>query len=134
MEQVLDQPQEARRLPQAGLPGRNWRDIFQNWEPLAWSYPEFVEGMISVFVNAMTADGYNPYRVTRDGIVEWEALSPEDPLGQHRLLERSPDHLPAEAAGDLGRLPPGQARGPAGATDLQPRQRPLSHQALCRAG
>ena len=70
----LKKPDGARRLDYQG----NWRDIFQNWEPLAWSYPEFVEGMISVFVNATTADGYNPYRVTRDGI-EWEAPSPEDP-------------------------------------------------------
>jgi hypothetical protein len=49
----------------------NWRDIFQNWEPLAYSYPKFLPGMISAFLNATTADGYNPYRVTRDGI-EWE--------------------------------------------------------------
>lgn len=49
----------------------NWRDIFQNWEPLAFSFPEFLEGMISKFLNATTADGYNPYRVTRQGI-EWE--------------------------------------------------------------
>jgi hypothetical protein len=56
----------------------NWRDIFQNWEPLAYAYPEFVEGMICKFLNATTADGYNPYRVTRDGI-EWETPAPEDP-------------------------------------------------------
>ena len=70
----LKKPDGSRRLDYQG----NWRDIFQNWEPLAWSYPEFVEGMIGVFVNATTADGYNPYRVTRDGI-EWEAPSPDDP-------------------------------------------------------
>ncbi len=56
----------------------NWRDIFQNWEALACSYPEFVESMISVFVNAGTPDGYNPYRVTREG-VEWEVPEPENP-------------------------------------------------------
>ena len=56
----------------------NWRDIFQNWEPLAFAYPGFVEGMICKFLNATTADGYNPYRLTRDG-VEWEAPSPDDP-------------------------------------------------------
>jgi len=56
----------------------NWRDIFQNWEALAYSYPEFVESMISTFVNAGTPDGYNPYRVTREG-VEWEAPEPENP-------------------------------------------------------
>lgn len=57
----------SRRLDYQG----NWRDIFQNWEPLAWSYPMFIEGMIATFLNATTADGYNPYRITRDGI-EWE--------------------------------------------------------------
>jgi hypothetical protein len=34
--------------------------------------------MVCKFLNATTADGYNPYRVTRDGI-EWEAPAPEDP-------------------------------------------------------
>jgi len=43
----------------------NWRDIFQNWEALAHSYPEFIEGMIHKFLNATTFDGYNPYRVTK---------------------------------------------------------------------
>ncbi|MEO6183833.1 MAG: hypothetical protein ABIP71_12175, partial [Verrucomicrobiota bacterium] len=40
----------------------NWRDIFQNWEALAVSFPGFVTGMVCKFVNASTADGYNPYR------------------------------------------------------------------------
>ena len=56
----------------------NWRDIFQNWEALAWSYPEFVEGMIYTFLNATTADGYNPYRITLEGI-DWEVPEPENP-------------------------------------------------------
>lgn len=56
----------------------NWRDIFQNWEALAGSYPEFAESFISKFVNASTADGYNPYRITKDGF-EWEELHPDDP-------------------------------------------------------
>jgi hypothetical protein len=56
----------------------NWRDIFQNWEALAWSYPEFVEGMIFTFLNATTADGYNPYRITLEGI-DWEVPEPENP-------------------------------------------------------
>jgi len=55
----------------------NWRDIFQNWEPLAYSYPKFLPAMISAFLNATTADGYNPYRVTRDGI-EWEEPEPDN--------------------------------------------------------
>ncbi len=70
----LRNPDGSRRLDYQG----NWRDIFQNWEPLACSYPEFVENMICKFLNATTADGYNPYRVTRDGI-EWEVPAPEDP-------------------------------------------------------
>lgn len=56
----------------------NWRDIFQNWEALAYTYPEFVESMISVFVNATTADGYNPYRITRAGL-DWETPEPSNP-------------------------------------------------------
>ena len=70
----LRQPDGSRRLDYQG----NWRDIFQNWEPLAWSFPSFVEGMIARFVNATTADGYNPYRVIRDGI-EWEVPEPDNP-------------------------------------------------------
>jgi len=53
----------------------NWRDIFQNWEALAYAFPGFLNGMISTFLGATTADGYNPYRVTRDGI-EWEVPEP----------------------------------------------------------
>ena len=51
----------------------NWRDIFQNWEALAHSYPEFMENMIHKFLNATTFDGYNPYRVTKDGF-DWETI------------------------------------------------------------
>ena len=70
----LKNPDGTRKLDYQG----NWRDIFQNWEPLACAYPEFIEGMICKFLNATTADGYNPYRLTRNG-VEWEAPSPDDP-------------------------------------------------------
>lgn len=56
----------------------NWRDIFQNWEALAYSYPEFVESMIATFLNATTVDGYNPYRITHHGI-DWEAPEPGNP-------------------------------------------------------
>lgn len=55
----------------------NWRDIFQNWEPLAYTYPKFLPSMISAFLNATTVDGYNPYRVTRNGI-EWEEPEPDN--------------------------------------------------------
>jgi hypothetical protein len=69
----------------------NWRDIFQNWEALAVSYPAYVSGMICRFVSASTADGYNPYRITRDGI-DWEVINPADPWahigywGDHQLI------------------------------------------------
>lgn len=69
----------------------NWRDIFQNWEALAVSFPEFTTAMICRFVNATTADGYNPYRVTKDGF-EWEEPAPEDPWanigywGDHQII------------------------------------------------
>jgi hypothetical protein len=56
----------------------NWRDLFQNWEALACSFPEFLESMIAIFVNAGTPDGYNPYRVSREG-VEWEVPEPDNP-------------------------------------------------------
>ncbi len=58
----------------------NWRDIFQNWEALSFSYPEFVESIIAKFVNASTIDGYNPYRITHEGI-DWEVEVPDDPWG-----------------------------------------------------
>ncbi|MEO1202477.1 MAG: hypothetical protein AAFX10_07210 [Pseudomonadota bacterium] len=69
----------------------NWRDIFQNWEALALSFPEFSESMIAKFVNASTADGYNPYRITKEGI-DWEVEDPEDPWsyigywGDHQII------------------------------------------------
>lgn len=71
---VLRDAAGNRRLRYEG----NWRDIFQNWEALAWSYPEYLESMIAVFANATTADGYNPYRISRGGI-DWEIPDPDDP-------------------------------------------------------
>ncbi len=56
----------------------NWRDIFQNWEALGRSYPGYLESFISLFLNATTVDGYNPYRISRAG-VDWEREDPEDP-------------------------------------------------------
>jgi hypothetical protein len=56
----------------------NWRDIFQNWEALAYSYPEYIENMIITFLNATTVDGYNPYRISRQGI-DWEIPEPHNP-------------------------------------------------------
>ena len=55
----------------------NWRDIFQNWEALSISYPLTLRSMLSNFVNNCTADGFNPYRITRDGI-DWEILEPDN--------------------------------------------------------
>lgn len=69
----------------------NWRDIFQNWEALAHSYPEFIESMIHKFLNATTFDGYNPYRVTKDGF-DWEVIEEDDPWsyigywGDHQII------------------------------------------------
>ncbi len=85
----------------------NWRDIFQNWEALCYSFPEFIEGIISKFVNASTIDGYNPYRIMRKGI-DWECPDPDDPWayigywGDHqiiylqKLLELSDDFHPGK--------------------------------------
>lgn len=70
----LRKPDGSQQLDYQG----NWRDIFQNWEALAYAYPEFLDGMIAVFLNATTVDGYNPYRITRNGI-DWEIPKPDDP-------------------------------------------------------
>ena len=56
----------------------NWRDIFQNWEALAMSYPVYTKGMIAKFLNAVTIDGFNPYRITRNGL-DWEIPEPNNP-------------------------------------------------------
>jgi hypothetical protein len=83
----IKKPDGSRRLGYEG----NWRDIFQNWEALAYSYPEYVEGMIGTFLNATTADGYNPYRLTYDGI-DWELPEPHNPWanigywGDHQIV------------------------------------------------
>ena len=76
-----------KRLAYAG----NWRDIFQNWEALSASIPGFIEHIICKFVSALTADGYNPYRITREGI-DWEKPEPENPWanigywGDHQII------------------------------------------------
>ncbi|MDX2285449.1 MAG: hypothetical protein NW241_14885 [Bacteroidia bacterium] len=85
----------------------NWRDIFQNWEALARAYPAFLEGMVHKFLNASTFDGYNPYRVTKDGF-DWETIEPDNPWsyigywGDHQIiyllkfLELMEDHSPGQ--------------------------------------
>ena len=59
----------------------NWRDIFQNWEALAWSYPQYIKNMTAKFLNAMTIEGFNPYRISREGI-DWETPDPDNPWAQ----------------------------------------------------
>ena len=69
----------------------NWRDIFQNWEALALSFPGYIESMIFKFLDASTADGYNPYQITRDGF-DWETIKAHDPWshigywGDHQVI------------------------------------------------
>jgi len=69
----------------------NWRDIFQNWEALLFGYPEFIENVIAKFVNASTLDGFNPYRISNEGI-DWEVEEPDDPWsyigywGDHQII------------------------------------------------
>jgi hypothetical protein len=76
--------------PLLGYEG-NWRDIFQNWEAVGQSFPGWLNSFISIFLNASTADGYNPYRVTKEGI-DWELPNPSDPWasigywGDHQLV------------------------------------------------
>jgi hypothetical protein len=85
----------------------NWRDIFQNWEALAQSFPAFTESMIHKFLNATTFEGYNPYRVTKNGY-DWETIEPDNPWsyigywGDHqiiyllKLLETSEKYYPGK--------------------------------------
>jgi hypothetical protein len=92
----------------------NWRDIFQNWEALNLSFPEFLEGILSKFLNASTPDGYNPYRITREGI-DWECPDPDDPWayigywGDHQIiylqkfLEQARDFFPGKLEALLDR-------------------------------
>lgn len=69
----------------------NWRDIFQNWEALLHTFPLYTDAVISRFLNASTADGYNPYRVTKTGF-EWEREEPDSPWsnigywGDHQII------------------------------------------------
>ncbi len=69
----------------------NWRDIFQNWEALATAFPGFLPGIVTTFVDASTVDGFNPYRITREG-VDWEVVEPDDPWsnigywGDHQIV------------------------------------------------
>ncbi|NQW37241.1 MAG: hypothetical protein HQ471_09565 [Flavobacteriales bacterium] len=90
----------------------NWRDIFQNWETLGHSYPEFLESMIHKFLNASTFEGYNPYRITKDGF-DWEVIDPNDPWsyigywGDHQIiyllkfLENFENHYPNKLTQNL---------------------------------
>ena len=90
----------------------NWRDIFQNWEALAVSYPNLLGAMTEKFLSCTTADGYNPYRVTKVGF-DWETEDPADPWsyigywGDHqiiyllRLMEAEEAHAPGQLSARL---------------------------------
>jgi hypothetical protein len=93
----------------------NWRDIFQNWEALCRSFPDYLPSIIAKFLNASTADGFNPYRITSEGI-DWEVPEPDNPWsgigywGDHqivyllRLLEAQEAYRPGWLAAELGRV------------------------------
>ncbi len=92
----------------------NWRDIFQNWEALGLTYPQYYDNMVAKFVNASTIDGFNPYRINNVGI-EWEKPEPENPFGglgywgDHqiiyllRLLQGLSSHYPGTLSEMLGK-------------------------------
>ncbi len=102
---------EGRKI--VGYEG-NWRDIFQNWEALSLSFPGFLDGMIFKFLDATTADGYNPYRIARSGM-EWEIVDEDDAWsfigywGDHqaayllKLLEASERYGPGALGDSLAR-------------------------------
>ena len=92
----------------------NWRDIFQNWEALAISYPAFTRSMIHKFLNATTFEGYNPYRLTKGGF-DWETVEPDNPWsyigywGDHqviyllKLLEINEKYYPGQLSNQFNR-------------------------------
>jgi hypothetical protein len=103
---------DGRGAPVSAWQG-NWRDIFQNWEALALSFPALLPAMIATFLDASTADGYNPYRVTSEGI-DWEVPEPGPwshfgYWGDHqivyltRLLELAEAHHPGWLGARLAR-------------------------------
>jgi hypothetical protein len=69
----------------------NWRDIFQNWVAMSQSCPDALPGIVAKFLNASTADGFNPYRISDAGI-DWEVPEPDDPWahigywGDHQIV------------------------------------------------
>ena len=89
----------------------NWRDVFQNWEALLHSYPDYCEAAVVKFVNASTIDGFNPYRISSEGF-EWEAPSPGNPWNHigywndHQVvyLQRLIDLAERVQPGSLGAL------------------------------
>ncbi len=103
---ALKKPDGSKALRYQG----NWRDIFQNWEALCASFPKYLENIVAKFVNGSTVDGFNPYRVTDQGM-EWEVPEPEDPWanigywGDHQIIyllklleslhDREPERLTA---------------------------------------
>ena len=82
--------QDENGNPVVGYQG-NWRDIFQNWEALSYSYPLYTNHIIAKFLNATTADGYNPYRISNEGL-DYEVIEPENPWsnigywGDHQII------------------------------------------------
>ena len=92
----------------------NWRDIFQNWEALALSFPAFTQSMINKFLNATTFEGYNPYRITKDGF-DWETVEHDNPWsyigywGDHqiiyllKLLEINESHYPGQLSSQFNK-------------------------------
>ena len=113
------QTRDGAGNPVCGYAG-NWRDIFQNWEALGHACPTLLPAMVAAFLNATTADGYNAYRITRDGI-DWEVPDPTDPWnhigywGDHqivyllRLLEAHERFWPGRLAAHLNRRVHAQA-------------------------
>lgn len=89
----------------------NWRDIFQNWEAMSLSFPGYIAPIIAKFLNASTPDGFNPYRITEDG-VDWETPQPDDPFsgygywGDHQIvyLNKLLEWLDAYAPDQLDQL------------------------------
>ena len=84
----------------------NWRDIFQNWEALALSFPGYALSMICQ-VSQRSRLPTATIRIASRATGSTGKSSTRTSLVLHRLLGRSPGHLPAAAARTRGAPPTG---------------------------
>ena len=109
----------------------NWRDIFQNWEALARSLPELLEGIIAQVRQRLHRRRLQPvpHHQRRHRLGGARA---QPPLGRHRVLGRSPAGVPPEPGRAVAAPPPGPSPGAAATATVHLRRRALPDRALRR--